>query len=67
MEEPFSIFKEFWFFLNATINYFQEKLETENSQSLWESLTDLGMSSKKGKASSDNIGLKIDGELSFDN
>ena len=32
----------------------------------WQSLKYLGMPSKNGKASSGNIGLKIDGELSFD-
>ena len=52
--------------MNTKINYFKEKLETENSKSLWQYLRDLGMASKKGKASSDNIGLKIDGALSFD-
>ena len=38
---------------------------TKDSKSLWQSLKDLGMPSKKGKASSGNIDLKIDGELSF--
>ena len=53
--------------LNAKINSFKDKLESEkNSKSLWQPLRDLGMPSKKGKASSGNIGLKIDGELSFD-
>ena len=38
----------------------------KNSKWLWQSLKDLRMRSKKGKASSGNNGLKIDGELSFD-
>ena len=38
----------------------------KNSKSLWQSLKDLGMPSKKGKTSSGNIGLKIDDKLSFD-
>ena len=41
-------------------------MKKHTSKSLWQSLKDLGMPSKKGKASSGNIGLKIDGELSFD-
>ena len=52
--------------MNAKTNYFQEKIETENSKSKWQSLRDLIMVSKKGKAFSDYIVLNIDGELSFD-
>ena len=35
-------------------------------KSLWRSLKDLGMPSKKGKGSASTIGLKIDGELCFE-
>ena len=72
LKRLFSIFKELRnktqnLILNANRNYFKDKLESEkNSKSLWQSLKDLGMPSKKSKASSGNIGLKIDDELSFD-
>ena len=48
--------------------FFQSKLETSNkdSKSLWHSLKELGMPSKKGKASSLNIGLNIGGEECFE-
>ena len=47
---------------------FYKKVENENSdsKSLWHSLKELGMLSKKGKASANAIGLKIDGEVCFD-
>ena len=38
----------------------------KTSKSLWQSLKDLGKLSKNDKATSGNIGLKIDDELSFD-
>ena len=50
----------------CTLNYFKDKLESEkNSKSLWQSLKDVSMPSKKCKASSGNIGLKLHGESSF--
>ena len=54
--------------MNAKRNYFKDKLESKKKalnhcdRLSW----DVGMPSKKDKASSGNIGLKIDGELSFD-
>ena len=41
-------------------------MKKTNAQSFWQSIKDLVTPSKKGKASSGNIGLKIDGKLSFD-
>ena len=53
---------------NAKIGCFKEKVENENhdSKSLWRSLKELGMPSKKDKSSTSAIGLKIDGEFCFD-
>lgn len=71
-EEKYSVFKEFRnktqsLIFNAKRDYFKDKLENDkDSKSLWRSLKDLGMPSKKGKGSASNIGLKIDGELCFD-
>ena len=50
----------------AKKDYFKAKIESDDSKSLWQSLRDLGMPSKKNKASSSTIGLKIDNELCFD-
>ena len=52
----------------AKKDFFQSKLETENkdSKSPWHCLKELGMPSKKGKASSVSIGLNIDGEVCFE-
>ena len=49
-------------------SFFQSELETSNkdSKSLWRSLKELGMPSKKGKASSLNIDLNIGGEVCFE-
>ena len=72
LKRLFSIFKEPRnktqnLIFNAKRNYFKDKLISDkNSKSLWQSLKDLGMPFKKDKASSGNIGLKIDGKLSFD-
>ena len=46
---------------NSYFKYYfliKEKLESEKSKSLWQSLKVLRLSSKKDKASSGNIGLK---------
>ena len=72
LNQLFSILKELRnktqnLIINAKKNYFKDKLESEeNSKSLWQSLKDLGMPSKKDKAFSCKIGIKIDGKLSFD-
>ena len=52
----------------AKKEYFKAKIESENkdSKSLWQSLTDLGMPSKKVKTSSSTLGLKFDNEVCFD-
>ena len=52
----------------AKKDYFKTKIENENndSKSLWQSLTDLGMPSKKSKTASSNIGLKTDNEVCLD-
>ena len=72
-EQNFSTFKDLrnktqTLIYNAKKNFFQSKLETSNkdSKSLWRSLKELGMPSKKGKASILNIGLNIGGEVSFE-
>ena len=44
----------------AKKDYFKTKIEREDSKSLWQSLRDLGMPSKKNKTSSSTIGLKIE-------
>ena len=53
---------------NAKKNFFQSKFQTLNkdTKSLLRSLKELGMPSKKGKASSINIGLNIGGEVCFE-
>ena len=50
-------------------NYFKEKLEENKNQSksLWNTLKQLGLPSKKGNVSASKIGLKIDGDICFDN
>ena len=52
----------------AKKNYFSDKLEQykNQSKSLWDTLKQLGLPSKKGSSTSCSIGLKIDGEISFD-
>ena len=52
----------------AKKDYFKAKIESENkdSKSLWQSLRDLVMPSKKVKTSTSTLGLKIDNEVSFD-
>ena len=52
----------------AKKNYFTEKLEhnKNDSKTLWKTLRELGLPSKKGKSSGSSLGLKIDGEISFD-
>ena len=52
----------------AKKEYFKAKIESENkdSKSLWQSLRDLGMPSKKVKTSTSTLGLKIDNEVCFD-
>ena len=50
----------------AKKDYFKAKIESDDSKSLWQSLRDLGMPSKKNKTSSSTSGLKIDNELCFD-
>ena len=72
-EQNFSTFKDLrnktqTLIYNAKKNFFQSKLETSNkdSKSLWRSLKELGMPSKKGKASSVSIGLNIGGEVCFE-
>ena len=71
--ENYSYFKELrnktqTLIYNAKRGYFKEKVENENhdSKSLWLSLKELGMPSKKDKASASAIGLEIDGEVCFD-
>ena len=48
--------------------FFSLKIETTNkdSKSLWRSLKELSMPSKKGKTSTINIGLKISAEVCFE-
>ena len=54
--------------LNAKRNYFKDKLESEKTLNHYGSLSRTWVCClKKGKSSSGNISLKIDGELSFDN
>ena len=72
-DQKFSTFKELRnktqpLIYTAKKDLLQSKLETENkdSKSLWRCLKDLGMPSKKGKASSVSIGLNIDDEVCFD-
>ena len=72
-DENYSYFKELrnktqTLVYNAKRGYFKEKVENENhdSKSLRRSLKELGMPSKKDKASASSIGLKIDGEVCFD-
>ena len=69
-EQNFSTFKDLrnktqTLIYNAK-KFFRSKLETSNLNSLWRSPKDLGMPSKKGKASSINIGLNIGGEVCFE-
>ena len=55
--------------LKAKQNYFKEKLEENKNQSksLWNTLKQLGLPSKKGNISASKIGLRIDGDVCFDN
>ena len=72
-DEKFTVFKQLrnktqTLIYNAKKNFFKDKLEHENndSKSLWNSLKQLGMPSKKGKATASSIGLNIEGEICFD-
>lgn len=72
-DENFSIFKGLrnktqTMIYTAKRDYFKEKVENENhdSKSLWNSLKELGMPSKKSKATASAIGLKIDDKVCFD-